>query len=46
MIYDVNGSLFLSFVSRTGQGGGPKVGPGVAAKGVKARGSDGKYQGE
>ena len=46
MIYDVNSPLFAEFIIRTGQSSGPKAGSGPSAKGPKAKGSDGKYQGE
>eukprot|EP01052_Picozoa_sp_SAG31_P084838 SAG31_NODE_45219_length_259_cov_1.506250_1_plen_48_part_00 len=47
MIYDVSSSLYQQFVHvGGGGGGGPKVGSGGGAKMIKAKGSDGKYQGE
>ena len=46
MIYDVSSSLYMQYVQTGGGGGGPKVSGGGGAKMIKAKGSDGKYQGE
>eukprot|EP00621_Florenciella_sp_RCC1693_P003136 CAMPEP_0182540030 /NCGR_PEP_ID=MMETSP1323-20130603/26399_1 /TAXON_ID=236787 /ORGANISM="Florenciella parvula, Strain RCC1693" /LENGTH=47 /DNA_ID= /DNA_START= /DNA_END= /DNA_ORIENTATION= len=47
MIYDVHSDLYMSWVTITGEsnnGGGGGSGP--SAPKIKAKGSDGKYQGE
>ena len=46
MIYDVNEPLFKSFLTYKKSSGSKVVAGGGKQAGVKAKGSDGKYQGE